>query len=571
MFIIDQLDQETGNFDEHKVMLGFNSQEEATTAYQSNFDNGWKVGPIRTMDMEQFKNWLKNEDTSKPATAKNTKQSIENIRAEKIRKKDLSDMHNSVYGLASDEQLQESLKHLNKEIKKAQKQSENEVVNGKRSTRKAVVSGALDRFLKNRVDLETYIKARKNGELKQRINEKNYSNQNTNPDSKIAIKSESEIGQSHLISSFLVDQSHRLGDVVNGLASMRTEGVKANVPYAIKLLRNIAKLNPSVKIHIVSDLNKITDRSIRSNLSAGGFFVPDQNTSYIYPKSDAWHSSVLELLNHELVHAVTERSIFDGQVSQNNLNKLNEIIDNIKEYTFANYASLTEHVNDRLDYATTTNPIHEILAVGIAETQVRQALQSILGANGLQQLNSIFTEISTEQEKQNEQRKQNGNPGEHSKGNTKNVPEFADGITEEISGGTTSTETDRDFKRNTSNPSGNSSGNENSKNSNAQLDSNKDSEGEDQKLYSRSHTDEIGSTVQQVRDVLINHFGEKTINELERQGKLEIIQDYAVDGVEGFYYNGKAVLIASNLTPESAVPTFLHELGGHAGFQNMMN
>lgn len=183
VFIVDQLDQETGNFDEHKVMLGFNNQEEATTAYQSNFDNGWKVGPIRTMDMEQFKNWLKNEDTSKPATAKNTKQSIENIRAEKIRKKDLSDMHNSVYGLASDEQLQESLKHLNKEIKKAQKQSENEVVNGKRSTRKAIASGALDRFLKNRVDLETYIKARSNGEFKQRIkNTKDFSREKLRPD-----------------------------------------------------------------------------------------------------------------------------------------------------------------------------------------------------------------------------------------------------------------------------------------------------------------------------------------------------------------------------------------------------
>lgn len=93
----------------------------------------------------------------------------------------------------------------------------------------------------------------------------------------------------------------------------------------------------------------------------------------------------------------------------------------------------------------------------------------------------------------------------------------------------------------------------------------------DTPLYSRSTKSNSGSSTQQVREVLVNHFGETTINELERQGKLEIIQDYAVDGVEGFYYNGKAVLIASNLTPESAVPTFLHELGGHAGFQNMMN
>lgn len=93
----------------------------------------------------------------------------------------------------------------------------------------------------------------------------------------------------------------------------------------------------------------------------------------------------------------------------------------------------------------------------------------------------------------------------------------------------------------------------------------------DTPLYSRRTKSNSGSTTQQVRDVLIDRFGKETIDELERQGKLEIIQDYQVEGVEGFYYNGKAVLVASNLTPESTVPTFLHELGGHAGFQNMMN
>lgn len=93
----------------------------------------------------------------------------------------------------------------------------------------------------------------------------------------------------------------------------------------------------------------------------------------------------------------------------------------------------------------------------------------------------------------------------------------------------------------------------------------------DTPLYSRRTKSNSGSTTQQVRDVLIDRFGKETIDELERQGKLEIIQDYQVEGVEGFYYNGKAVLVASNLTAESTVPTFLHELGGHAGFQNMMN
>lgn len=67
VFIVDQIDQKTGGFDEHKVMMGFNSQEEAVQAYSSNFDDGWKVGPVRAMNKDEFKSWLKDRDTKKPA------------------------------------------------------------------------------------------------------------------------------------------------------------------------------------------------------------------------------------------------------------------------------------------------------------------------------------------------------------------------------------------------------------------------------------------------------------------------------------------------------------------------
>ncbi len=87
VFIVDQLDQQSGKFDEHKVMLGFNDLESATKAYQSNFDEGWKVGPIKSMSMDDFKGWLRDGDTSKPATTRSLKDSLENIRAEKIRQK----------------------------------------------------------------------------------------------------------------------------------------------------------------------------------------------------------------------------------------------------------------------------------------------------------------------------------------------------------------------------------------------------------------------------------------------------------------------------------------------------
>lgn len=75
IFVVDQIDQKTGRFDEHKVMMGFNSQEEAIQAYSSNFDDGWKVGPVRAMSKDEFKTWLKDGDTKKPAGETATSQS----------------------------------------------------------------------------------------------------------------------------------------------------------------------------------------------------------------------------------------------------------------------------------------------------------------------------------------------------------------------------------------------------------------------------------------------------------------------------------------------------------------
>ena len=67
VYVVDQLDQKTGGWDEHKVMLGYKTKKEAIAAYKSNFDKGWKVGPVHAMDMDEFKDWLKNGDTSRPA------------------------------------------------------------------------------------------------------------------------------------------------------------------------------------------------------------------------------------------------------------------------------------------------------------------------------------------------------------------------------------------------------------------------------------------------------------------------------------------------------------------------
>ena len=70
VFIVDQLNQDNDQFDEHKIMLGYQSLEEAEQAYKSNFDPGWKVGPIRSLSKDEFKSWLDNDDTVRPVSEK---------------------------------------------------------------------------------------------------------------------------------------------------------------------------------------------------------------------------------------------------------------------------------------------------------------------------------------------------------------------------------------------------------------------------------------------------------------------------------------------------------------------
>ncbi len=58
VYVIDQRKAD-GSFDEHKVMYGFNSAEEARDAYLSNYEEGWKgLGAITPVSKEEFKKWI---------------------------------------------------------------------------------------------------------------------------------------------------------------------------------------------------------------------------------------------------------------------------------------------------------------------------------------------------------------------------------------------------------------------------------------------------------------------------------------------------------------------------------
>jgi len=68
VYVIDQKDAHTGKFDEHKVMLGFNSEDQARATYIKGFSDGkgaQRIQSINPMSIDQFKDWLKHGNTTK--------------------------------------------------------------------------------------------------------------------------------------------------------------------------------------------------------------------------------------------------------------------------------------------------------------------------------------------------------------------------------------------------------------------------------------------------------------------------------------------------------------------------
>lgn len=58
VYVVDQVNTD-GSFDEHKVMMGFSSLEDARSAYLSNYEEDWKgLGNITGVALDGFKKWI---------------------------------------------------------------------------------------------------------------------------------------------------------------------------------------------------------------------------------------------------------------------------------------------------------------------------------------------------------------------------------------------------------------------------------------------------------------------------------------------------------------------------------
>lgn len=73
VWVIDQKHAETGKFDEHKMMIGFDTLDQATAAYVAGFSDGkgtQRLGGIKKMNAEGAAVWAKEGNTKSPVSPK---------------------------------------------------------------------------------------------------------------------------------------------------------------------------------------------------------------------------------------------------------------------------------------------------------------------------------------------------------------------------------------------------------------------------------------------------------------------------------------------------------------------
>lgn len=472
IFVVDQIDQKTGGFDEHKVMMGFNSQEEAVQAYSSNFDKGWKVGPVRAMNKDEFKSWLKDGDTKKPAggtlTNEGTKEAprtTETALDEKQVKASYGDSLESVMSdvetlgddftidLHSVPKKRNALKNPNYhavqhengrvEILGMKHPATGEWVGKAPVQNKAPVQDSPAPVQEQSKDIE--------------------SNSPEKTDSSKSVVEKAKHKKAQAKQQRLAPNGKPSNLTEKQWQQVRTPEFKAWFGDWENDPKNASKVvdengEPLVVYHGTdSKINVFKKAKQKISKEPGFFFSTDKEQASMFGENII--PSFLNMRDFQTINGNGE-FYFGGDLQS----AMQSAIANKQD------GVLYENVMDRF-YLADQYIVFE-------SNQIKSAVDN----------NGKFD---------------TGNP---------NI------------------------------------------------------------LYSRqSGNQKTGKTVEQVREALVKRFGEKTISSLEKRGLLDIVSTVDEPGVEGFYQNGRVTLVASNLNETSIIPTFLHELGGHGGFQNVMS
>ncbi|WP_411350591.1 hypothetical protein [Moraxella lincolnii] len=169
----------------------------------------------------------------------------------------------------------------------------------------------------------------------------------------------------HQIPTELLDKPFKLSDKLDTLLDLD------NQKYSINLTRRIAEINPDVQIQIVSDVSTL-DNQTQSDIKAGGMYYPKTNKIIINPSTQDWQGSLLELVNHELVHSITADVIGFG-LSEDTLKTVNSIKGKILAFLANNHENMVGY-EERVMYAY--GSVDELFSVFKSEVDVRNLFDS---------------------------------------------------------------------------------------------------------------------------------------------------------------------------------------------------
>lgn len=122
IYVVDQKDPETGAFDEHKVLLGFDNVTKAKQTYLAAFEVGWQgMGNITRTDKEGLKEWFEKGNQKKPFADSSVRFRIEE-------KSPFDQLFSDLNKLASTSQSKERLEELDAAKSEAKREAKQRII-----------------------------------------------------------------------------------------------------------------------------------------------------------------------------------------------------------------------------------------------------------------------------------------------------------------------------------------------------------------------------------------------------------------------------------------------------------
>ena len=189
-------------------------------------------------------------------------------------------------------------------------------------------------------------------------------------------------GIAHHVPLVLVDAIHRLGDVADTILSVSSGILDANFrEYLIKSIKKYAALVPNVYIAFITNISLVVDNEASNLLkNYAGLAVLRGDNTYIYVNLKLGTArrevDILEVLAHELCHAVTARQLNHHCSANTALHcALRSISNALKNYSLSLEKTLDSYTQARVKHALLNHK--ELMAIGTTSPVVINLLKKI--------------------------------------------------------------------------------------------------------------------------------------------------------------------------------------------------